>query len=247
MPLPQLTYCAVACEMPELGPMSSNPFGPALRMRRLYLESVTQRSRRPSPSMSSDTRPTGDFLERAVVLVVEEKILRLVVSNVDVGIAVAIVVGCGHAHGAALVGADPRFVRHVRECSVAIVVVEAVRVGGVVERAGIVVGGVEGAVLGIELHVAPDEQVNAAIAIVIQPGGADGPSVDLDAGLDGHVSECPITIVVVENRFAIAGHQEIHKTIVVKISGDRSRTEDICRYAGLVGDIRERTVAVVFV
>ena len=60
MPLPQLVYCAVACEIPELGPMSSKPLAPVLRMRRLYFESVTQRSRRPSPSMSANTGPMAE-------------------------------------------------------------------------------------------------------------------------------------------------------------------------------------------
>ena len=49
-----------------------------------------------------DAEISGDFFERAVVLVVEEEVLGLVVGDVDVGIAVAVKVGRGHAHGAAL-------------------------------------------------------------------------------------------------------------------------------------------------
>jgi hypothetical protein len=101
---------------------------------------------------------TGNFLERAVMFVVEEKILGLVVGDVNVGIAVAVVIRRSHAHGPAFVGADAGFVGHVSEGSVAIVVIEAVGVGGIVERARIVVGGVKVAVLGIELHIAADKQ-----------------------------------------------------------------------------------------
>ena len=94
--------------MPEDGPISSNLFAPALRISRLYFESVTQISTWPSPSRSGkdwadggsvlailavcDAEFAGDFFKGAVALVVEQKIFRLVVGDVDVGIAVSVVV-----------------------------------------------------------------------------------------------------------------------------------------------------------
>ena len=72
----------------------------------------------------------------------------------------------------------PGFLAHVGESAVAVVVQQKIGLGLVIQRAGIVVGGVVGAVLRVELHVPADEQIDAAVAIVIQPGGADGPARD---------------------------------------------------------------------
>jgi hypothetical protein len=91
------------------------------------------------------------------VLVVEEKILCLVVGHVDVGIAVAVKVRRGHAHGPAFVSADSGLIRHVGERSIAIVVVETIGIGSVIKRAGIVIGRVVIAVLRIELHIPSHE------------------------------------------------------------------------------------------
>ena len=110
--------------------MSSKPFFAGVRMRRLYFESVTQRSsaavavdvgkyRAHGRSVLAvlsvgDAEIGGDFFEGAVVLVVEEEVFGLVVGDVDVGIAVAVEVGSRHAHGAAFVGADARTCRSRR-------------------------------------------------------------------------------------------------------------------------------------
>ena len=139
----------------------------------------------------------------------------------------------------------PGLVGHVGEGAVAVVVVETVGVGGVVERAGIVIGGVEVAIFGIELHVAADEQIDAAVAIVVEPGGTDRPAVDLDAGFRGDIGEGAVAVVVIENRLAVAGNEEIDEAVVVEVGGDRGHAVDVRCDAGLVGDVGERAVAVV--
>ena len=58
----------------------------------------------------------------------EQEVFGLVVGDVDVGLAVAVKIRSGHAHGAALVSADARIVRYVGKSAVAIVVVEPVGV-----------------------------------------------------------------------------------------------------------------------
>jgi hypothetical protein len=91
------------------------------------------------------------------MLVAEEKVLCLVVGHVDVGVAVAVKVRRSHAHSPAFVSPNSGLIGHVGEGSVAIVVIETIGVGGVVERAGIIVGRVVIAVLRIELHIPSDE------------------------------------------------------------------------------------------
>ena len=187
----------------------------------------------------------GDFLERTVTLVVKEKVFGFVIGDIDVRKSAAIKVRRGHTHGAALVGADSGLVGHVGERSVAIVVEETVGVGGVVERAGIVVSGVEVAIRGIELHVASDKQVDAAVAIIVEPRGTDRPSVDFHAGLCGDVGKRPIAIVAVKNCFAVAGDEQIDETVVVEVGGNRCGSEYVCGYARLVGDVSENAVTVI--
>src|SRR5579863_3885723 len=70
-----------------------------------------------------DTHLTGNFFKGAIALVVKEKILRLVVGDVNIGIAVAVIISRRDAHGAAFVGADARLVGHIAEGSIAVVVI----------------------------------------------------------------------------------------------------------------------------
>ena len=118
----------------------------------------------------------GDFLERSVVLVVEQEVLGLVVGDVDIGVAVAVEIGGGDAHGAALELGDAGLLADIGERAVAVVVKQHVGLRLVIERAGIIVRSVIGAVIGIELHVAADEEIHAAIAVVIEPRRADRPA-----------------------------------------------------------------------
>ena len=123
--------------------------------------------------------------------------------------------------------------------------IELVGLAFVVERAGIVVGGVVGAILGIELHVAADKEIDASILVVVEPGGADGPAVDLDAGLLSDIGEVAVAVVVVENHLAVAGDKQVVVAVVVVVgSGDRHRVH-VGIEAGLLGHIGEVSVAIV--
>ena len=179
------------------------------------------------------------------MLVVKEEVLGLIVGDVNVGIAVAVEVSSRGAHGAALEGADAGFVGHVREGAVAVVVIETVGVGFVIERAGIVVGWIEIAVLGIELHIAADEQIDATVFVVVEPGGANRPAIDVDSGFRGDIREGAVPVVVIENRLAVAGYEEIDVAVVVVVGGDGSHAVNVCRDSGLIGDVGKFAVAVI--
>src|SRR5208337_3821563 len=140
-----------------------------------------------------DTEFSSHFFKRAVALVVEEKILGLIVGDIDVGISIAVVVCRRDAHGAAFVGADSGLIAHVGKCSVAVIVVETVRLGGVVKWTGIIVGGVVVAILGIELHITADKQIDTA--------------VDFDARFFGAVLKGSVAAVAIKNRSSVAGDE----------------------------------------
>src|SRR5208282_1801793 len=162
----------------------------------------------------------GNFFEGAVVLIAKQEIFGSVVGNINVGPAVAVKISGDDAHGAALVGAYARRIGHIRERAVAIVVIEAVGGGRVIERSGIVIGSVVGAILGIEFHVTADEKIDAAVAIVVQPRRTDRPSINVDPRLRGDIGECAVAIIVVEDGAAIAGYEQIDEAVVVVIGGD---------------------------
>ena len=100
---------------------------------------------------------TGSLLEAAISLVVEQKVLGLIIRDVDVGIAIAVKIRSSHAHSPAFIGGNSRFSAHICERPVAIIVIEAVGVGFVVEWSRVIVGSVVVAVLRIELHISSNE------------------------------------------------------------------------------------------
>ena len=179
------------------------------------------------------------------MLVVEEKVLRAIVGNVDVVPAVIVEIRRRHAHRAPHIGADPRLVAHIGKRSVAVVVIELVRLALVVQRPRIIVRRVICAILGIELDVAADKQINAAVLVVIEPSGTDGPAVNIDACLFGYIGKVTIAVVVIEDRFSVAGDQQIDKAIIVVIGSGHGHSVDIWIEAGLLRYIGEVSVAIV--
>ncbi len=179
------------------------------------------------------------------MLVAEEKVFGLVVGDVNVGISIAVEVSGGHAHGATLERADPGRVSHIRKCAVAIVVVQTVGIGFVVERTGIVVSRVVVAIFRIELNVTADEEIDATVLIVVEPCRADGPAVYVNASLGGNVGEGAVAVVVIKNRLAVTGYKQIDVAVVVIVGGDRGHPVDIRSDAGLIGYVGELAVALV--
>ena len=187
----------------------------------------------------------GHLLEGPVVLVVKEEVLRAIVGHVDVVPAVVVEIRRRHAHGAAHESADARLVRNVRKCSIAVVVIQLVGLALVIQRPRIIVRGIIRAILGIELHIAADKQVHAAVLVVVQPGGADGPSVHLDARLLRHVGEVPVAVVVIQNGLAVPRHQQIDEPVVVKVRRRHGHRVEVRIQSRLFRYVRELSIAVV--
>ena len=115
----------------------------------------------------------------------------------------------------------------------------------VVERSGIVIPGIEIAILGIELHVPADEQIDASVAVVIEPGRTDRPAIDVDPGLGRHIRKRTVALVAVQDRAPVAGHEKVDEAVIVKVGCNRRHAIDVRRHAGLVGHVREFAVAVI--
>ena len=159
----------------------------------------------------------ANFLERPVMLVVKQEVFRAVVGHVDVVPAVVVEVCRRHSHGAAHISGDAGLFADIGEGAVTVVVVELVGLALVIQRSRIVVRRVVGAVFGIELDVAAHEEIDAAVLVVVEPRGTDGPAVHLDAGLRGRVGEVAVAVVVIENGLAVAGDQQIDEAVIVVV------------------------------
>src|SRR5206468_2852137 len=93
---------------------------------------------------------------------------------------------------------------------------------------------------GIPLHVIDDEQVQAAIVIVIEPPGRHSPPARIaHARLDCDVLESAIAAVAVQGGAIYTSYVEIGESIVVEISGGCGHTVAFAVQTGLGGDILE--------
>ena len=100
---------------------------------------------------------------------------------------------------------------------------------------------------GIEGHVVGDEQIEVAVAIVIEEAAARAPAV-LDAGharLLGDVRECAVAVVAVEHVSPEVGDEEIVEPIVVVVADATRLTPSGAGQAGFAGHVREGAIAIV--
>src|ERR1700756_1015530 len=96
----------------------------------------------------------------------------------------------------------------------------------------------------VEVDEAADEEVEAAIVVVVEPDRARGPSGSGHAGLFGYVGEGAVAIVAIEDAFAVLGDVEIGKAVAVVVAHGHALTEAACAHAGFLRYISESSVAI---
>ena len=75
---------------------------------------------------------------------------------------------------------------------------------------------------GVPANVVDDEQVEVAVVIDVEPGGACGPApVVIDTAFSGDVSEGAIRLIAVEGDAAQSADQQIDAPIAVEIPRGR--------------------------
>ena len=209
--------------------------------------------------VESDAGVHGGFGERAVVIVVKEQTGRGVAGNVNVGPAV--VVEIAGKRGEAVVGVGLRHsgcFADVGESAIAVVVIElAVRPLQAARTAhhrhpfpqASRAAARLGRVLRIEINVVRNEEVEAAVAVVIEKSAARGPARVLvpQASLARHVSEGTVAVVVQQNVVAPEGNEQVHEPIVVVIASADSLPPADEADSGFLRDVRERPIVLVAV
>ena len=118
--------------------------------------------------------------------------------------------------------------------------------GGSAELAGGVFGGVGADASGhVEVDVAGDVEIEAAVAVVVAPGGAGGPGVDGDTSLFGDVGEGAVVVVAVEAATPEVRDEEVGPAIVIEVADDGTEAPAIVGDAGFSSDVGEGAVVVV--
>ena len=99
------------------------------------------------------------------------------------------------------------------------------------------------------VQVVRDEQIEAAVAVVVDPGaaGAVAHVVLQQARLRGHVGERAVAVVAIEHVLAVVGDEEIVEAVVVVVADGHRRGPARSRQPGLLGHVGEGAVAVVLV
>ena len=155
-------------------------------------------------------------------------------------------------------GRDARLPADVGERAVAVVVKELHRSGRQPARTAVHGHALPAAVrvlaglrqlLERRVQVIRDEEIEAAVAIVVDPGAARAVAhvVLLQARLRGDVGERAVAVVVIEHVLAAAGDEQIVEAVVVVVAdGDRRRPAR-ARQARFRRHVGERAVAVVLV
>src|SRR5690349_7396545 len=185
----------------------------------------------------------------AVVLVKQQEIGRGVARYEQVRPAVIVEVNCYNPQSSAHELVKTRRMAHVREGTVAIIVIEGQRhslVGALLAvRSNIEILALERGALERKLRIIADDKIEESIAIVVEPSGARGPSSGvLKPCVRGDVSECAIAVVVVKRAFRESGDEDVRMAIVVEISDGYTHTVILDLADSRVrGDIHKFSVA----
>ena len=93
------------------------------------------------------------------------------------------------------------------------------------------------------MDVTRDEEIDAAIAIVVGPGCAGAEATSGDAGFISDVFEFAIAEIVVERIAAESADVDILPAVVVKVGDGDAHAPSFAGQAGLFGDVGELQVA----
>ncbi len=147
-------------------------------------------------------------------------------------------------------GGDAGFFADVGEGAVAIVVEEIAGLGAVDIGFAVPAFAGDGVaaefIFGfVEIDEAADEEVEAAVVVIIEPDGAAAPAGSGDAGFGGDVGESAVAIIVIENAAGILRDVEIGEAVGVVIADGDAHAVGVSGHAGFFGDVGEGAVAII--
>ena len=119
---------------------------------------------------------------------------------------------------------------------------------GSIRAGAAVVAGTDGVVAGLvagegEVEIVGDEEIEIAVAIVVDERGARAPPGVADAGGLGDVGERAVAVVAVQRLRAERGHEEIEVAVVVVVADRRAHAIGAGADAGGVSNVGEVELA----
>jgi hypothetical protein len=190
-----------------------------------------------------------DLAERAIAVVGEEQAGGEVVGHHDIRPAIPIVIDDRDPQHPCPRRLEPYLCGHIAKPSISEVTVERQALAGkVLNGAVILLGCAVGAVkvcllAGVPVHIMADDQVQEAIAVVVEEDCCAVPCALLEADLLRGLTEGAIAIILEKQRLQIACHQHILIAIVVIVGGGEAHAIERHVEASRRGHIGERAVS----
>src|SRR6476646_5630989 len=75
-----------------------------------------------------------------------------------------------------------------------------------------------GWMIGVELHITGNKQIELSVVIVIAPGGSGRPAAQSDSRLHCNVGKCAVMVVVIETITPEVGNIDIRPPVIVIIA-----------------------------
>src|ERR1700682_6240514 len=98
-----------------------------------------------------------------------------------------------------------------------------------------------------EIHEASDEQVQAAIFIVVEPHGAGSPSGSGESRFFRYIEKRSVSVIVIKDAAAVLGDVQVRKTVAVEIPDRDALSKDARSHTGFFRYVGERPVAIVLI
>ncbi len=101
----------------------------------------------------------------------------------------------------------------------------------------------------IESYVVAYEEIEVAVAVVIEPGAAGSPAVlfVVNPGLAGDVGESSVAVVVKQDVVSPEAAEQIVPAVVVIVADTDASLPTGAPQAGFLGDVGKGSVAIIFV
>src|SRR4051794_14898096 len=184
------------------------------------------------------------FAEGAIVIVHEEEARRGIAGDVNVGPAVLVKVGGDNGHAvAAALGSDSGGGADIGEGAVSIVAIKGMDAAREPARAALDGNSLPGAIhvrtglgdaIHVELQIIGDEEIEVAVAVVVDPSAAGAPAgvITKQAGGFGDIAEGAIAVIFVELVLAVVGDEQIFEAVVVVVADANAASPSSVMQAG---------------
>src|SRR5215475_4491879 len=99
----------------------------------------------------------------------------------------------------------------------------------------------------IKVHETADEQIELAVAVVINPNGTRSPTRSGNSRRNGHIGESSVAIVPIQNDATVLRDVNIGETVGVVIAHRHAHSIAAARDTGLFGDVSEGSVTIIVI